>query len=228
MKIGIIVAMTSELDCVRSLIRNDREEKSNQATFYVGSDGKHEIILTQSGIGKVNAALRTQTLILNYTPDCIINTGVAGGIDMSTRMFDIVIGRETVYHDVWLGDGNVIGQIEGLPPRFPADNVLLQKVERAVSGNDRIYSGLICSGDQFITDKKELETIKKNFPEGLAVDMESAAIAQTCHLHDMPFISTRIISDTPGVENHMEQYNSFWEKAPEKSFTVLKQILAQL
>lgn len=172
MKIGIIVAMTSELDCVRSLIRNAREEKSNQATFYVGSDGKHEIILTQSGIGKVNAALRTQTLILNYTPDCIINTGVAGGIDMSTRMFDIVIGRETVYHDVWLGDGNVIGQIEGLPPRFPADNVLLQKVERAVSGNDRIYSGLICSGDQFITDKKELETIKKNFPEGLAVDME--------------------------------------------------------
>ena len=104
----------------------------------------------------------------------------------------------------------------------------MQKVERAVSGNDRIYSGLICSGDQFITDKKELETIKKNFPEGLAVDMESAAIAQTCHLHDMPFISTRIISDTPGVENHMEQYNSFWEKAPEKSFTVLKQILAQL
>ena len=131
MKIGIIVAMTSELDCVRSLIRNAREEKSNQATFYVGSDGKHEIILTQSGIGKVNAALRTQTLILNYTPDCIINTGVAGGIDMSTRMFDIVIGRETVYHDVWLGDGNVIGQIEGLPPRFPADNVLLQKVEQS-------------------------------------------------------------------------------------------------
>ena len=83
-----------------------------------GATESTKIILTQSGIGKVNAALRTQTLILNYTPDCIINTGVAGGIDMSTRMFDIVIGRETVYHDVWLGDGNVIGQIEGLPPRF--------------------------------------------------------------------------------------------------------------
>ena len=96
MKIGIIVAMTSELDCVRSLIRNVREEKRNQATFHVGSDGKHEIILTQSGIGKVNAALRAQTLILNYTPDCIINTGVAGGIDLSTRIFDVVIGRETV------------------------------------------------------------------------------------------------------------------------------------
>ena len=87
---------------------------------------------------------------------------------------------------------------------------------------------MVCSGDRLITAPAELSLIKWLFAEGMAVDMESAAIAQTCHLHDMPFISTRIISDTPGVENHMEQYNSIWEKAPEKSFTVLKQILDQL
>ena len=228
MKIGIIVAMTSELACVRTLLKDAREETRHNATFLVGSNGQHEIILTQSGIGKVNAALRAQTLILNYVPDCIINTGVAGGIDPSTRVFDVVIGQETVYHDAWFGEGNVIGQIQGLPPRFPADKELLQKVETAVANESRIYSGLICSGDQFITDKRELEAIKKNFPEGMAVDMESAAIAQTCYLCHTPFISTRIISDTPGVENHMAQYNQFWEKAPEKSFTILKEILAQL
>lgn len=228
MKIGIIVAMTSELDCVRTLLQEAQKEVHNHAEFYIGSDGQHEIILTQSGIGKVNAALRAQTLIQNYAPDCIINTGVAGGIDTSSRVFDVIVGKETVYHDAWFGEGNVIGQIQGLPPRFSADAGLLQKIGAVISDDSRIYGGLICSGDQFITDKESLTTIKNNFPEAMAVDMESAAIAQTCFLHDTPFVSTRIISDTPGVENHMEQYNSFWEKAPEKSFTVLKQILAQL
>lgn len=228
MKIGIIVAMTSELDCVLTLLQNAHKEMHNRGEFFVGSDGQHEIILTQSGIGKVNAALRAQTLILNYAPDCIVNTGVAGGIDASSQVFDVIIGTETVYHDAWFGEGNVIGQIQGLPPRFPADAELLQKIGQILSDDNRIYGGLICSGDQFITDKESLAVIKKNFPEAMAVDMESAAIAQTCFIHDTPFVSTRIISDTPGVENHMEQYNSFWEKAPEKSFTVLKQILAQL
>ncbi len=228
MKIGIIVAMTSELDCVLTLLQNAHKEMHNRGEFFVGSDGQHEIILTQSGIGKVNAALRAQTLILNYAPDCIVNTGVAGGIDASSQVFDVIIGTETVYHDAWFGEGNVIGQIQGLPPHFPADAELLQKIGQILSDDNRIYGGQICSGDQFITDKESLAIIKKNFPEALAVDMESAAIAQTCFLHDTPFVSTRIISDTPGVENHMEQYNSFWEKAPEKSFTVLKQILAQL
>ena len=178
MKIGIIVAMTSELACVRTLLKDAREETRHNATFLVGSNGQHEIILTQSGIGKVNAALRAQTLILNYAPDCVINTGVAGGIDPSTRVFDVVIGQETVYHDAWFGEGNVIGQIQGLPPRFPADKELLQKVETAVANESRTYSGLICSGDQFITDKRELEAIKKNFPEGMAVGLSFARAAQ--------------------------------------------------
>lgn len=228
MKIGIIVAMTSELACVRTLLKDAREETQHNATFYIGSDGQHEIILTQSGIGKVNAALRAQTLILNYAPDCLINTGVAGGIGQGIRVFDVVIGQETVYHDAWFGEGNVIGQIQGLPPRYPADKDLLQKVKTAVANESHIYSGLICSGDQFITTREEVDTIKRNFPEGMAVDVESAAIAQTCYLCDTPFISMRIISDTPGVENHMAQYNQFWEKAPEKSFTILKEILSQL
>ncbi|MCD7710632.1 MAG: 5'-methylthioadenosine/adenosylhomocysteine nucleosidase [Porphyromonadaceae bacterium] len=227
MKIGIIVAMSSELECIRLLIRNVQTDCREHDTFYRGSVGRHEIILTQSGIGKVNAALTAQTLISNYTPNSILNTGVAGGVDASVHIFDVVIGKETTYHDAWFGEGNVIGQIQGLPARFPADPQLLHKVEAAVAG-EHIHSGLICCGDSFISDKKELGAIKKNFPECLAVDMESAAIAQTCYRYNTPFICMRIISDTPGVDNHMAQYNSFWEKAPEKSFVILRQILEQL
>ena len=78
MKIGIIVAMQSELECVRRLLENPREEQHGSSLFIIGTNGKHELILTQSGIGKVSSAIRTYELIDRYAPDCILNTGVAG------------------------------------------------------------------------------------------------------------------------------------------------------
>ena len=101
MKIGIIVAMQSELECVRCLLENPREEQHGSSLFIIGTNGKHELILTQSGIGKVSSAIRTYELIDRYAPDCILNTGVAGGIDRSMHVMDIVVGSEIVYHDVW-------------------------------------------------------------------------------------------------------------------------------
>ena len=90
-------------------------------------------------------------------------------------------------------------------------------------------SGLICSGDRFVSNREELEEIKGNFPEGLAVDMESGAIAQVCHMYGVPFLSCRIISDTPGVvEDNFLQYLDFWTVAPEKSIHVLRQIIERL
>ena len=58
MKIGIIVAMQSELECVRCLLENPREEQHGSSLFIIGTNGKHELILTQSGIGKVSSAIR--------------------------------------------------------------------------------------------------------------------------------------------------------------------------
>lgn len=91
-----------------------------------------------------------------------------------------------------------------------------------------IFGGLICTGDKFITDRKELNEIKSNFPEGLAVDMESAAIAQVCHLYNVPFISFRIISDTPGADKHFEQYQNFWGEMADRSFRITETFLKAL
>lgn len=92
----------------------------------------------------------------------------------------------------------------------------------------RIHSGLVCTGDQFITNRTELDTIKQRFPDGLAVDMESAAIAQTCYLYNVPFLSFRIISDTPGVEDHASQYADFWGTMAERSFLTIWTFLSTL
>ena len=103
--------MQSELDCVRRLLENPREERYGASLFTIGTNGAHELILTQSGIGKVSSAIRAYELIDRYHPDCVLNTGVAGGIDASMRVMDIVVGSEIVYHDVWCGEGNAWGQI---------------------------------------------------------------------------------------------------------------------
>lgn len=228
MKIGIIVAMQEELSCVESMLSNKDSVTARSGSRYITGDaGSHRIILTQCGIGKVNAAVRTHELINLYSPDIIINTGVAGGIDTETRVMDMVVGSEVVYHDVWCGEGNEYGQIQGLPARYATDSNLLEKVLTA-NTDKRVYGGLICSGDKFITDRNELKEIKTRFPEGMACDMESGAIAQVCHLCHTPFISMRIISDTPGVEGHWEQYTDFWKAAPQQSFAILRNTIENL
>lgn len=225
-KIGIIVAMTNEFDLVNALLEERQEREVNGYLFVEGRlDGK-DVVLAKSGIGKVCAAVGIVEMIREYNPVCVVNTGVAGGIDVSLQVTDIVVGERTVYHDVWCGEGNAYGQVQGMPAFFKADDRLLQAA-LSLKSNVRILKGLICTGDRFITDRTALEQIKGDFPEGLAVDMESCAMAQVCYIYHVPFLSFRIISDTPGrTDDHSLQYREFWTIAPEKSFEVLRQLIA--
>lgn len=226
--LGIIVAMSTEFRLMEALLAEKKEKNIRSFRFVSGKIGKKEVVLMQTGIGKVCAAAGTVELITHFTPDGILNTGVAGGIDSSLSVMDIVVGKEVVYHDVWCGEGNEMGQVQDMPARYSGDKKLYQAVVAAES-DVALRGGLICSGDQFITDRQALEKIKKNFPEGLAVDMESGAIAQVCYMYRVPFVSCRVISDTPGhVENHALQYKDFWTTAPEKSFEVLKQVVEKI
>lgn len=224
-RVGVIVAMGAEMRLVEELMEEKIQEDDRVFRFVKGKIGDKEVIAMQSGIGKVCAAAGCAELIRQYAPDYILNTGVAGGIDKQLRVMDVVVGREVVYHDVWCGEGNEKGQVQGMPARFQAARKLLEKMQ-AVKSEVALCEGLICTGDQFITNRTALEQIKRDFPEGLAVDMESGAIAQVCHMYAVPFLSLRIISDTPGnVENHALQYQNFWESAPQKTFEILKQII---
>lgn len=227
MKIGIITAMSSEQKQLANKLENPTERKEGPFTYTEGTIKNNTIILMQCGIGKVNAAAGAVEMIRNFAPDCIISTGVAGGIDSCLNVMDVVVSSRIVYHDVWCGEGNAYGQIQGLPLYFTGNETLFQ-CAISLDTETAIHGGLICSGDKFITDRQELETIKTNFPEGLAVDMESASIAQVCHLYEVPFISFRIISDTPGAEKHLEQYKNFWGEMADRSFHVTEAFLKAL
>ena len=227
MIIGIINAMQKEHEQLVALLQDRKTEKRGRFSFTTGSCKGRTIVLMQSGIGKVNAAVGAVELIHQYEPDVLVNTGVAGGIDKSLRVMDVVAGAAVTYHDVDCGPENEPGQVQGLPTIYHADEQLL-KITSSLETETRIVPGLICSGDQFITDSQQLEAIKSRFPQALAVDMESGALAQVCYLYGIPFLSFRIISDTPGAEGHIDQYINFWDTMAKRSFAVTRSLLDAL
>ena len=128
---------------------------------------------------------------------------------------------------MWCGEGNLPGQVQGLPQRFDADPALLRKA-LSLPAAQQVHSGLICTGDWFVTTAQEDEKILKTYPEALACDMESAAIAQVCHHYGMPFLSFRIISDTRVGGHDMQAYADFWDRISDSSFQFLKQLIDTL
>ncbi len=227
MKIGILCAMSVEYKQMAAMMSHQERRQIGPHTFLEGQIGSNTVVLLQCGIGKVNAAAGVTSLIMNYKPQCVISTGVAGGIDTRLQVMDVVAGSRVAYHDVDCGPDYDPGQVQDLPRIFEGDSALLRKI-RAMEKTVKIVEGLICTGDQFITDPQQLCRIKTMWPDALAVDMESASIAQVCHLFKIPFLSFRIISDTPSVDKHFEQYLNFWDTMADKSFTVTKEFLLQI
>ena len=225
MKIGIIVAMRKELDLLLPLLNDSEDSRMGGFEFHRGKMGRHDVMVMQCGIGKVNAAMGTLMLVNHFAPNYVINSGVAGGADLSVNVMDVVAGASVAYHDVWCGPESELGQVQGLPLYFEGAKRLLD----LVPDRDDIHKGLICSGDQFIDKKEDVNRIKGNFPEALAVDMESGAIAQVCFLSKVPFLALRVISDSPGASHdNTKQYLDFWSDAPQESFALLKDIISRL
>ena len=225
MKIGIIVAMSKELDLLLPLLKNSEKSRMGGFEFHCGKVGRHDVMVMQCGIGKVNAAMGTLTLVNSFLPDFVINSGVAGGADSTVNVMDVVAGARVAYHDVWCGPESELGQVQGLPLYFEGAKRLLNLVPE----REGIHKGLICSGDQFIDTLDAVTRIKGDFPEALAVDMESGAIAQVCYLNKVPFLALRVISDSPGASHdNTRQYLDFWTDAPQETFNMVKDIITRL
>ena len=185
-----------------------------------------KLILQKSGIATVNAAIQTVEMIRQYKPDCIISSGCAGGNGDDINVQDVVVSSELTYHDVYCGKAigdSVYGQVQGLPARYQADPYLLEKAKQTGA-----KPGLIVTGDWFVDSKEKMHEIIGHFPEAKAVDMESAAIAQVCHIYKVPFISFRVISDIPLRDTDASMYHDFWSTIAENSFQVTKTFIESL
>ncbi len=209
MKIGVIVAMDKELKQLQQLFSSEN------------------IIIQKSGIGKVNAAIQAVEMIRQHKPDVIISSGCAGGNGDDINIQDVVVSSQLTYHDVYCGtaidNSTQYGQVQGLPVRYEADPILLEKALKTGA-----KPGLIVTGDWFVDSKEKMREIVGHFPEAKAVDMESAAIAQACYIYSVPFISFRVISDIPLRDTDASMYHDFWNTIAENSFVVTKTFIESL
>lgn len=228
MKIGVIGAMSQEVETLKNQLNHLKTWEKAGARFYQGTIGKHEVIVVQSGIGKVLASITTSLLIQQYQVELVINTGSAGGIGQGLSVGDVVIANQLAYHDV---DATVFGYLHGqvpggMPLYYEAEPKFAQLMKQAAKETaHQVKEGLIVTGDSFIADQKKIDEILAHFPTALACEMEGAAIAQTAHQFEVPCLVVRAMSDTADHQANVS-FDEFIELAGKRSAEMVLHFLA--
>ena len=216
--IGIIAAMEEETRVLLAHMTDKKDEKVQHLEYISGKVDGQEIVLTQSGIGKVNSALATGFMINRYQPELVINTGSAGGLLPGLRVGDVLVADELAYHDV---DATAFGYVKGQVPQMPATYVSDEKAVTGIMAAAKAvgltpHQGLIVSSDSFIANKDEVVRIVTEFPQAGATEMEGTSIAQACFVMGVPFVVIRSISDSADEEASVS-FDEFIIEAGKKS-----------
>ena len=229
--IGIIGAMEEEIAYLREKIEIVTTKSVIGLQFYIGKYCGNSIVLVVSGIGKVNAAVCTQVLIDHFAADYVINTGVAGAINETLHIGDILISTDAVQHDM---DVSALGDPVGTIPRlaesyFKADEMMVQIAQEAaaeIADDFKVILGRVASGDRFIGTKEGKDRIKNNV-QGDCAEMEGAAIAHACWLNRIPFVIIRAISDSADEEADMS-FDQFCKMAAKRSSDLVERMLEKV
>ena len=196
--IGIIGAIDEEIEKLLEQTEVSSTETMAKMVFHKGNLGGADVVIVKSGMGKVNTAICSQILISQYNVSLIINTGFAGALSPEVTIGNIVVSTEVVQHDFDVSPlGSPKGEILSGLVALPTDKDIVNsacKVIKETLPDVRVFSGRICSGDQFISGKAAKERIINDFG-GLCCEMEGAAVGQTCYLNNIPFLVIRAVSD---------------------------------
>lgn len=232
MRIGIMGAMTEEVDILRQQMTDISEVEHGGRKYYLGKLNKTKVVLVFSRWGKVAAAATATSLITKFRINQLIFTGVAGAVAPELKIGDIVIGEQYYQHDM---DARPLFEKHVIPLTgmtfFKANTALIKKAEAACKtllgspvehigdgalkefgiNEPKYVIGTIASGDQFIADTKKTQAILSDQPKTVAVEMEGAAVAQVCHDYKIPFVVIRTISDVADHAAHIN-FPKFIEK----------------
>ena len=228
--VAIIGAMEQEITLLQSRIQQAQHEQVAHIAITRGTLAGKPVLRAQSGIGKVNAAITTTVLLEKFGAGCVINTGSAGGLQGGMKQGDVVVGIQTAHHDAdATAFGYAIGQLPQMPARYEADAGLIEHAARAAIAFDgaAIHRGLIVSGDQFINHPDKIARIRAHFPDALAVEMEAAAIAQTCYQFARPCVIIRALSDLADGEAEYS-FETFLQMAATHSAEMVENLVKAL
>lgn len=190
--IGVIGAMAEEVELLKNKLENVRTESAAGLTIYLGTLADKQVVLCQSGMGKVAAAAATQLLCTKYHIDAMINSGIAGNMSAAIGVGDVVLSREVTYHDAEIG---MIKKAYPFMESYMGDKRLLSAAKQACAESGvNCIEGKVATGDLFIGDKALKQKIK-DFCSPDCVEMEGAAVAHISCKNDVPFIIIRAMSD---------------------------------
>lgn len=227
--IGIICALSIEVEGLAQLLENREEKTYAKMKFISGTINGKDVVMTECGIGKVNAAMSTQVMIDKYNPSVIINSGIAGSVSRKLKIGDIVISDDCVQHDF---DGTQMGDPKGLIQYndekridIPVSKTVAQKLFEACKNieNTNVLCGRIATGDIFVAEKSMRSAIANEF-DALACEMEGGAIAQVCYRNGVECAVLRCISDDFD-ENQFMDFMEFRVIAADKSMAAIKNFL---
>ncbi len=226
MKIGIIGAMSCETAALCGMLEGAVSEKISGVEYHSGKLMEHDVVIATCGIGKVFAAICAQTMILKFSPDIIINTGVAGTLTDKLSVCDIALSSSVVQHDMDTSAiGDPVGLISGINIiNIPASDELCAKALSAAEAVGlKAVSGTIASGDVFVAEESRKAFICDTF-SAIACEMEGASIGHVCYVNSLPFVVLRAISDG-GDEDAAMSYDKFVTIAAENSVKLLCEML---
>lgn len=226
--VGIIVALDLELENIESEMTNISVVELSGMRFITGVLEGKEIVVARCGVGKVFAAICTQTMILGFSPDVIVNVGVAGGLSDDLTIGEIVIAKDVVQHDMnTTALGDELGFLSGIDLVYlPTDDKVTALLEKVANDEGIYYKvGTIATGDAFI-NTNEMRCFLVDTFDAAACDMEGAAVVQTCYVNKVPCSVLRSISDSGDDNSHMD-YQTFAKTAALISSEVIREFVKQ-
>ena len=226
--IGIIGAMAIEIEPLAAMMDNKTEETISGITFTSGRIHGKDVVTAVCGVGKVFAAICAQTMIIRYSPDVIVNTGVAGAISKKLHIGDVAVANNVVQHDMDVrGLGYSLGFLCDLELTYiPCDEHAVSVIEKCLdSGGLNFLKGTIASGDQFISDREKKDFIRENF-DAVACEMEGASIGHVCYVNKTPFSVIRAISDEADGGAGTD-FPTFAKKAAENSLKTVSEFIKE-
>lgn len=230
--IGIISAMDVELEYLLSQAKIEETYKLGDTTYSVGKLSDKKVVIVKSGVGKSLSAAVTSVLIDRFNVKSIIFTGIAGGVGDDVKITDVVISTKVMFHDYgFYGNDNKL-QIGGDfldKVEIEADPNLVEaayKTAVEVIGKDKVYKGIIATGDQFMANEKYVKYLEDSF-NVLAVEMEGASVGYVASKYKLPFVIIRSMSDKADGLAHKD-YDNWYKIVADNSGKIVVKLLDTL
>lgn len=242
---ALLGAFSDEVKLLEESVRHKRTRTVHGIAFTTGKLSGRKVVIALTGIGKVNAAMTTTLMLQKFRPSEVLFTGIAGGINPDLSPGDLVIGRETTYHDF----GYITFQKQATratrnpitgefnPVYFKADSALLAKTLAAAQNvtllapgenrrPPRVLLGRIVTGDVFVSSDEKVNQLLTEFGAD-ATEMEGAAVAQICYQQQVPCIVIRSLSDKANGSAREDMLN-FLKVAARNSAALVLEILKEI